>query len=1295
MRFRGSLYLALFGILLGPQANAQQKTAPWSQPRFSPDAKAFYDGASAVPVSTGADVIVLSDESSYVFDADGGAQVTRYLAYKILTQKGASGWGSTEQNWEPWRETKPTIKVRVITPDYVIHDLDQKIVTDSAAKDDDEDVYGDSRVVRAPFPAIAVGSVVEEEDSNTQSPDFAGSGMNMHVYPTLSVPVAHASIILDAPGSLPLRYAVRPADFVKPGRTESNGRVSVAFNFNSLEPYDDAEPNLPSDAPAYSEVLFSTAASWKDVATSYSRIVDAKLSSPEVKPLVTRILAGKSSREQKLDALVRYLAKEIRYTGIEFGDAAIVPHSPAETLKQKYGDCKDKSTLLVAMLRAADIPAYVALLNAGRREDVVKDLPGMGRFDHAIVYVPGSPDYWIDATDQYARLGQIPASDQGRLALIARPETDSLTPTAVTASNNNVELEERHLLLAENGPAHVIETSAPQGTIESEFRSYYADQQEKDFRKGLAEYVKGQYLAEKLDRATHSDPADLTKSFQLVVESSNAKRGFTELDSAVVAVRINGIFHRLPNDLLEKEEDDKSPDAAKDKPKKPRTADYQLPEPFVTEWRYSIQPPLGYRVKPLPANSEVHVGPALLTEQFSSAPDGTVSAVVRFDTVQSRFTAQEIKELRQKVVELRDGQPVMIYFEPLALALLNEGKPREAFQAYRDLISRHPKEAVHHLQKAVALLQAGLGGAARAEALSAAKLEPASALAQKTLAQILESDLVGRKMARGADFAGATAALRAAKKLDPDDHEISGDLAILLEYNAEGERYGPGSKLKESIAEYRSLTPEQLADIGLKGNLPYTLFYAAEFQDARKTAEDLNPQADQVVIAAEAAMHGGAAGIAEARRRASAEAKQKELLRNAGQMLLHARIYPPAADLFEAGAAGENASATLAFAATLRKLRKHEGLEIKPDASGFMLNFFVMLCEGKLDVKAIRSISSKNARAVMDKTDPEELEKSAKIGKQMRQLLSRQGSPPDVVIDILMQVVEPSVEGHDTNGYRVTMRIPGSRTLIAYIVKEDGNYKIIDTSETPNAVGLQILDALEAGNLAAAKLWLDWVREDQHLAGGDDPLAGRSFPRLWTKGRDANGAQMKVAAAGLLVLKKETADRAIPILEAAKDSATTDSEKLNLTLALLEGYSALGDSEKVLLLAAELYKQYPESRQLFLTYESSLRDLKKFAEADAFAEERLKRLPKDLDALRAKVANAVAMENYPLVLDRERAITDSGKAEAFDWNGLAWYSLFIGKASAADLDAANKASRLAQNDASILHTIGSLYAELG
>ena len=224
----------------------------------------------------------------------------------------------------------------------------------------------------------------------------------------------------------------------------------------------------------FPELHYSTGASWQAMATEYAKIVDARASAAAVQPMVDKLVAGKTSVAEKEAAILDYLDREVRYTGIEFGDAAIVPHDPAETLAKKYGDCKDKATLLVTMLRAAGIPAYVALLNAGSRTDVPADFPGMGLFDHAIVFVPGKSTQsglWIDATDRYARLGQLPINDQGRLALIARPETKALIKTPELTSKDNVLLEFRELALSENGPAKVTERSHPSGVFESRYRS--------------------------------------------------------------------------------------------------------------------------------------------------------------------------------------------------------------------------------------------------------------------------------------------------------------------------------------------------------------------------------------------------------------------------------------------------------------------------------------------------------------------------------------------------------------------------------------------------------------------------------------------------------------------------------------------------------------------------------------------------------------------------------------------------------------------------------------------------------
>src|SRR5207237_6759909 len=127
------------------------------------------------------------------------------------------------------------------------------------------------------------------------------------------------------------------------------------------------------------------------------------------------------TRNYVIRRIVGSLHKNVRYTGVEFGESSLVPQFASETLKRRYGDCKDKATLLVTMLRSAGIPANLALLNSGPRRDIDTNLPGIGMFDHVIVYVPASTtdsDLGVDATAQYSQLGTVRWRDYARWAVV-------------------------------------------------------------------------------------------------------------------------------------------------------------------------------------------------------------------------------------------------------------------------------------------------------------------------------------------------------------------------------------------------------------------------------------------------------------------------------------------------------------------------------------------------------------------------------------------------------------------------------------------------------------------------------------------------------------------------------------------------------------------------------------------------------------------------------------------------------------------------------------------------------------
>ena len=100
-------------------------------------------------------------------------------------------------------------------------------------------------------------------------------------------------------------------------------------------------------------------------------------------------------------------------------------------------------------------------------------------------------------------------------------------------------------------------------------------------------------------------------------------------------------------------------------------------------------------------------------------------------------------------------------------------------------------------------------------------------------------------------------------------------------------------------------------------------------------------------------------------------------------------------------------------------------------------------------------------------------------------------------------------------------------------------------------------------------------------------------------------------------------------------------------------------------------------------------------EAERLAEDRLQRMPADIDAMRALVLTAVAQEDYAKAHTLDEKIIAEGKAEPNDLNSVAWHSLYIGKVLDSDFEHALKAAELSQKNSSIMHTLACIYAERG
>jgi len=904
----------LFVSLFAPQISSGAVDAPWNLPALSAKPEDILHAATASPAPADGDIEMLFEEHAYKLDEQGRQRRIQRRVYRYLTDKGVDDWSCAEADWSPWCEEKPIFRVRVITPDGQTHALDQESIGEAPAEQETPNLFSDEKLLRGPLPAISVGAVVEEEIETREIHSLFDHGIVERFLLSQQYAVRKLRLVIDAPSALPLKYEVIGSD-ARPVRTEDKQRTQLVFDLGPLPAAESPEEYLPAENAKTPQVVFSTGKSWNDVAAAYSGLVESRLDIDVVRPLVQKAAGAETDRDKIIERLLALLRGQIRYTGVEFGKGAIVPRSSRETLARRYGDCKDQATLLVAMLRVAGIRAQVALLRSGRYDDVEPSLPGLGDFDHAIVYIPGDRPMWIDPSARCAPTGYLPLLDQDRWAMLAGPETRELIRTQRMDYQANTGEQVFDLFPLEYGKGRVHVTVTCGGTCEEELREDYASLGIKGLRKHWKEFFKDQFHVQTAPRLEFSSPLDLAKPFRVTAEAPDARIGQFDESTATIVLQPDGLFERLPGLLrgVDSEEDSSSGSHAGGSPPGERKGPMLLPEPHIRQLQFRVHLPAGFSPKTLPASSLKRHGPATISRKFEMSGDNVVVATFRLDTGPGRFTAEEVEDLRQAIAELAKDETtpweVRIPLVDVAANHMAAGRATEALAHARAELARYADRADQHSHYARLLLKAGLGDAARAEARRAVELEPHSAAAYANLARTFTYDLLGRHFRPGIDWAAAAEAYRKALELDPSDVATRMDYAILLEHDEDGLRYAPGTQLDEAVAEYRKaqrqLGPRNRLD-QLEVNLALALLFSEKYAELEKLAARAEKSTAWrgFLVAAIAARQ----GVLDADRKATEIAAdadaRREIVQNAAEYLQQARLYPQASAFYEAAAQG-------------------------------------------------------------------------------------------------------------------------------------------------------------------------------------------------------------------------------------------------------------------------------------------------------------------------------------------------------------------------------------------------------
>jgi transglutaminase-like putative cysteine protease len=244
------------------------------------------------------------------------------------------------------------------------------------------------------------------------------------------------------------------------------------------------EPGMPGFAEVSPPLHVSTYADWRQVADFYWGLVRDQLRpNAEVKAAARRIAGTVPAARAKdeltlIKAVYDYVVTNTRYVGLEFGIHGWKPYRVDQVLERRFGDCKDKASLMHALLEALGIDSRMVLLRM-RHLGALPEYPAsLSIFNHAILYVP-KYDLWLDGTAAYSGSRDLPGEDRGATVLVVNPGAAprfGRIPEAKPEDNRTTSAFD--VTLTPDGAARVRGESVVTGTHAPEYRRAYEAERE-------------------------------------------------------------------------------------------------------------------------------------------------------------------------------------------------------------------------------------------------------------------------------------------------------------------------------------------------------------------------------------------------------------------------------------------------------------------------------------------------------------------------------------------------------------------------------------------------------------------------------------------------------------------------------------------------------------------------------------------------------------------------------------------------------------------------------------------------
>jgi tetratricopeptide (TPR) repeat protein len=351
--------------------------------------------------------------------ADGTGEQTDTTVVSVQSEAAAKQFSVVSTFYAKQSQRADFVYVRVRHPDGTTIETPLGDVQDQAAPVTQQaPFYSDLMIKQLPVKGLRVGDMLEWQTHNVRTvAEAPGQFWGAENF-SRDVVIEDQKIELRVPTGLKLTVRTKPESRLQFSESDADRWHTYRWNWKQLDPTvgpeaealkraKDEKPLSPAqeqDATdgALPDIAWTTFPSWEAVGAWYRGLEGDRTTPDEsIRAKVAEITAGKTTQEEKVRAVYAWVSGQIRYIGVALGIGRYQPHTASTVLENQYGDCKDKHTLLAAMLTVLGLQPDAALAGAGIRFN--RDVPSPASFNHLITRVSvDGKEVWLDSTSEVA-----------------------------------------------------------------------------------------------------------------------------------------------------------------------------------------------------------------------------------------------------------------------------------------------------------------------------------------------------------------------------------------------------------------------------------------------------------------------------------------------------------------------------------------------------------------------------------------------------------------------------------------------------------------------------------------------------------------------------------------------------------------------------------------------------------------------------------------------------------------------------------------------------------------------------